>query len=241
MNPATGEVLTERHRVDTPSGGSPTDISREVAQMVAGIRAELAEKGILPLDAAPAVGVTLPGVVQHGVIRTAANIAPEWVDLDAEKLMSDATGVPCLVVNDADAAGVAETAFGAANGKPGVTMVLTFGTGIGTALIHDEVLVPNFELGHIELDGHAPYERYASPKNIEREGLTIQQWAERVARYVRHLEFVCRPDHFVIGGSISKAADEYLPLPGVEADVVPAHFRNNAGIVGAASLAAAAL
>lgn len=240
IDTATGEMLTGRHRVPTPEGGRPGDIAAAVAVMVAGIRDELAENGVLPRETVPAVGITLPVVVQHGIARTAANIDKSWIGTDAVRLFADATGLPCLVVNDADAAGIAETAFGAAHGVDGVTMVLTFGTGIGVALIHDGCLVPNFELGHIELDGHHPYERFASPKTIEREGITIQDWAKRAERLLEHLEFITRPDRFVIGGSISKSSDEYLPFARVNVPVVPAHFRNNAGIVGAAGLAAQA-
>lgn len=188
--------------------------------------------------AALPVGVTLPGVVQHGIMRTAANIDRSWIGTDAAALFSDAIGSPCLVVNDADAAGLAESAFGEVHGLHGTTLVLTFGTGIGSALIHNGVLVPNFELGHLELDGHPDIERFASAKVIEREGITLSEWASRVARYLIHLELLFTPDRFVIGGSISKASARYLPFPGVNAPVVPARFRNNAGIVGAAWLAA---
>ncbi|MBK0419669.1 ROK family protein [Leucobacter sp. CSA1] len=240
VDPATGERLTKRHRVETPQGGAPDAIAAAVAAMVAGIRDELAERELLDRTLVPKIGVTLPGVVQRGIMRTAANIDKRWIDTDAEALLTAAVGAPCLVVNDADAAGMAETEFGAARGQHGVTMVLTFGTGIGTALIHDGRLVPNFELGHLQLNGQLDYERFASPKNIEREGITIADWAARVAPYLAHLEFVCRPDLFVIGGSISKSSDEYLPFEHVTTPVVPAHFRNNAGIVGAAALAAAA-
>lgn len=233
----TGEKLTKRHRVATPEGGAPAQIVAEVARMVADIRGELAEQGLLAREEAPELGVALPGVVQHGIIRTAANIDDAWIDTDTEALMREAVGSPCRVVNDADAAGVAETAFGAAHEAPGVTLVLTFGTGIGAALVHDGRLVPNFELGHIELDGHRPYELFASPKNIKREGISLAEWADRVASYLRHLEYILWPDRFVIGGSISKSSDAFLPFADVRAPVAPAHFRNNAGIVGAAMFA----
>lgn len=234
----TGELVTSRHKELTPTGGEPHAIGEVVAQMVASIRDELAENGLCPIDQVPAIGVTLPGVVHHGVLLTAANISRVWIGTNAETLFAELIGAPCTVVNDADAAGIAEAVLGAALGKPGVTMLVTFGTGIGTALIHDGVLVPNFELGHLELDGHRPYEKFASPKNIEQEGITIDEWANRAGRYLAHLEFVCRPDRFVIGGSISTASAEYLPFDGVTIDVVPAQFRNNAGIIGAARLAA---
>lgn len=235
----SGDKLTSRYKVPTPAGGLPDAIAREVADMVARIREELVALGLVSpaeVSAVP-VGVALPGVLRHGVMATAANIDRSWIGTDAEALMSEMVGSPCLLVNDADAAGVAETAFGEARGLPGSTMVLTFGTGIGTALVVDGMLVPNLELGHLELDGHRDIERFASSKAIEREGITLAEWAGRAARYVAHVELLCNVDRFVIGGSISKASDRYLPFPGVTAPVLPARFRNNAGIVGAAWLA----
>ncbi|KTR81586.1 ROK family protein, partial [Leucobacter chromiiresistens] len=172
---------------------------------------------------------------------TAANIDLSWIGTDAHALLSAAVEAPCTVVNDADAAGIAEVAFGEVSGLPGVTLVLTFGTGIGSALVADGVLVPNFELGHLELDGFTSIERHTAAKVIEREGITLAEWASRVARYIGHLEKILNPDRFVLGGSISKAADSYLPFPGVTVPVVPARLRNNAGIIGAARLAAEAL
>lgn len=234
---ATGARLTSRHRVPTPAGGLPADIAREVGLMANAIHTELAGENSDERLAALPVGVTLPGVVQHGIMRTAANIDRSWIGTDAAALFADSIGSPCVVVNDADAAGLAEAAFGEVRGLHGTTLVLTFGTGIGSALIHNGVLVPNFELGHLELDGHPDIERFASAKVIEREGITLAEWASRVARYLIHLELLFTPDRFVIGGSISKASAQYLPFPGVNAPVVPARFRNNAGIVGAAWLA----
>lgn len=234
----TGEKLTKRHRVATAEGGAPDAIAASVAEMVSAIREEMDQRELLARDLVPRIGVTLPGVVQHGIMRTAANVDKSWIDTDAAGLISEAVGIDCLVVNDADAAGAAETAFGAAKGQHGVTMVFTFGTGIGSALVHNGVLVPNFELGHLDIGEHVNYEKYASPKNIENEGITLSEWAERTRRYLMHIEQLFWPDRIVVGGSISKSSDEFLPFAGVQAEVVPAHFRNNAGIVGAASLAA---
>lgn len=231
---SNGERITGRFRVPTPSGGRPADIADEVAAMSAAIRAELSES----LSAvSPPIGIALPGVLRDGIMHTAANLDAAWIGLDAAALLADATGSRCAVLNDADAAGLAETAFGAAKDLSGLTMVLTFGTGIGTAAVYNGTLIPNFELGHLELDGHPDIERYVSPKNIDREGLSLQEWADRAARYVRHLELVMHPEHFIIGGSISKVADEYLPFAGVRARCIRAHFMNDAGIVGAAAQA----
>lgn len=256
IHPATGEKLTERLRTPTPTGGRPEDISDVVAAMVREIRYLLAAAGMrgahttgprtdegspgpaIPTGPAIPIGITLPGVVRDGVMLTAANIDLSWVGLDAAELFSAAIEAPCLVLNDADAAGLAETALGAAADLSGHTMVLTFGTGIGSACIYDGALVPNIELGHLHLDGHEDIEQYVSPRTIAGEGLTIAQWAERAARYVRHLEHVMNPDRFVVGGGISRDAHLYLPFEGVRAPVIPARFRNSAGIVGAAWLAA---
>jgi len=238
IDPRTGEKLTSRHKVLTPVGAKPADVAREVGAMAAAIRAELEGAGLVESEARIPVGVTLPSVVRQGIVRTAANVDPSWIGADASELLSKAVGSHCLVVNDADAAGMAEATFGELGGLEGSTLVLTFGTGIGSALVYNGTLVPNFELGHIEFEGHPIVERYAAAKVIEREGITLEEWASRVAGYLRHLEKIVNPDRFVLGGSISKASDQYLPFPGVVVPVVPAHFRNNAGIVGAAKLAA---
>lgn len=239
VNVETGKKLTSRHRVATPAGGKPDDIIGAVGSMVAAIRIELAERGLGP--AAETIGVTLPSVVRNGIIGTAANIDPSWVGLDAAARLAEATGSPCVVVNDADAAAVAESDLGAAKDMRGLTLVLTFGTGIGSGCVFNGTLVPNFELGHLQLDGHERIETIAAPKAIERDGITLAEWADRAARYVRHVELLLNPDLFVLGGSISKASDQYLPFPGVKAPVMPARFRNNAGIVGAARLTIAAV
>ena len=236
----TGEKISTRHKVATPAGGAPADIAREVGSMAAAIRAELAAAGFDSSANLP-VGVTLPGVVRDGVMRTAANIDLSWIGTDAHALLSAAVAAPCTVVNDADAAGIAEVAFGEVSGLPGVTLVLTFGTGIGSALVADGVLVPNFELGHLELDGLTSIERHTAAKVIEREGITLDEWASRVSRYIGYLEKILNPDRFVLGGSISKASDSFLPFAGVTVPVVPARLRNNAGIIGAARLAAEAI
>ncbi|MGK0721886.1 ROK family protein [Leucobacter sp. W1478] len=230
---ANSSVPTDLEFRDRPGDSlsrSPDGVPSKSGSSIGGLPDE--RRGALP------VGVTLPGVVQHGIMRTAANIDRSWIGADAAALFADAIGCPCVVINDADAAGLAEAAFGEVHGLHGTTLVLTFGTGIGSAMIHDGLLVPNFELGHLELDGHPDIERFASAKVIEREGITLGEWAERVERYLIHLELLFTPDRFVIGGSISKSADQYLPFAGVHAPVVPARFRNNAGIVGAAWLAA---
>jgi polyphosphate glucokinase len=237
----TGERLTTRFRVATPPGGMPADIANAVAAMSAQISEELSHT---PSQAphrpasAPVIGVALPGATREGYLHTAANIDQSWIGTDAQSLLSNAVGLPCIILNDADAAGVAEATLGAAQGLSGTVMVVTFGTGIGTACMSNGVLVPNFELGHLQLDGHLDAEVWASPKAIAREGLSLSEWAHRAGRYLQHVEMLLHPSHFVLGGSISKDAARFLPLPGVNTPTVAAQLRNDAGIVGAACFAA---
>lgn len=230
---ATGALVTGRHKVATPEGGRPEDVVAVVANMVTGIRAELASRGI---RAAAEVGICVPSVVRRGVTLSAGNIDASWIGLDALALFEAAISAPCTLVNDADAAAVAESLLGAARGAQGVTLVLTLGTGLGSGMMVDGVLVPNTELGHIEFDGHAPIEHFISPKVIERDGVTLTEWAARLNRVLVHIERLFSPELIVLGGSISKSADEFLPLAGVQAAVIPAQFRNNAGMIGAALL-----
>lgn len=230
---STGALVTGRHKVATPAGGKPDDVAAVVAGMVTGIRAELSSRG---WAASAKVGICVPSVVQYGVTRTASNIDPSWIGLDAEAMFALAIGSPCIVVNDADAAGVAEAQLGAAREAHGVTLVLTLGTGLGSGMLFNGVLVPNTELGHLEFEGHAPVEHFISPKIIDGDGVPMTEWAARLGRVLQHIERLFSPHLIVLGGSISKASDEYLPLEGVRARIVPAQFRNNAGIVGAALL-----
>jgi len=221
-----GEFAAERVRIATPQPATPEAVCDVIAQV-------LDEAG------APdgAFGLTLPAVVTHGVVRTAANIDDAWIGKDVVALVEQRTGRRPVVVNDADAAGVAEARYGAARDVPGTVLVLTLGTGIGSALIVDGRLVPNTELGHVELDGHVAEHR-ASDAAREREDLAWEEWAARVQRYLRHVDRLIWPDLVVVGGGVSKKADRWLPLIDVRAPVRPAEFRNDAGIVGAALLAA---
>ncbi|GGO73598.1 polyphosphate--glucose phosphotransferase [Nocardioides deserti] len=217
-----GDFAAERVRVKTPRPSTPV--------VVAEVFREL-------LDAFPGaqgpVGVTVPGIVRHGVVGSAANIDPAWVDTDADALFTEATGREVHVVNDADAAGLAEVRYGAARGHRGLVIVTTLGTGIGSALVHDGRLVPNSELGHLELDGHVAEKRAANSAR-EREDLSMTAWAERLTAYYRHLERLFSPDLFVVGGGVSKRSEEFLPLLRLDTEVVPATLRNKAGVVGAA-------
>jgi polyphosphate glucokinase len=175
----------------------------------------------------------VPGVVRHGVVHSAANIDHTWVGTDADKLFTEVTGRDVHVVNDADAAGLAEVRYGAAKGRKGLVIVTTLGTGIGSALVYDGVLVPNSELGHLEIDGHDA-ESQAANSARERDELTWKHWAKRLTTYYATLEKLFSPDLFVVGGGISKESDEFLPLIKIDTEIVPATLLNKAGVVGAA-------
>jgi polyphosphate glucokinase len=223
---ATGTLVAERRRIDTPPGASPSDVVGVVCEVAASFSTE------------GPIGIAFPGVVIDGITLTAANVGPDWVGLDAAARFADALGRPVQVMNDADAAGVAEMRFGAGRGHGGVVVVLTFGTGIGSAVFHRGVLVPNTELGHLELGGRDA-EASASGAARERDGLSWEAWAARVERYLGHVDSLLWPELFVVGGGMSKEADRWLPAVSVRCPVVPAALRNHAGIVGAAVLAGA--
>lgn len=221
-----GDLARERHKVLTPHPATPDDVAGCVAEVVG------------HFDWSGAVGITFPGVVTSGVTRSAANVDKGWIDLDARTLLSDKLGLPVTVLNDADAAGIAEMTFGAGRGRKGTVIVLTLGTGIGSALFVDGRLVPNTELGHLELNGHDA-EKHASTKAKEDEDLSWHHWAHRVQKYLVHVEMLFSPELFIIGGGVSRKADKFLPLiEHVRAEMVPAELQNNAGIVGAAMAAA---
>jgi polyphosphate glucokinase len=189
--------------------------------------------------AAESVGVTLPSVVRHGIVETAANIDDRWIGIDAHELFARHLNAPVVVMNDADAAGLAEVRFGAGAGVPGTVVVVTFGTGIGSAVFVHGELVPNTELGHLLLaEGEA--ELWAADSVRERDDLSWKKWAHRVQEYLAHLEALLWPELIVVGGGVSKHADKFLPRITLRTPVVPARLLNNAGIVGAAVLAAEA-
>ena len=228
VDPATGELLTARLRVATPTPATPKAVARAATRLVARVGWD------------GPLGFTIPSVVRRGVVYSAANIASSWIGVDAGALIEAATGLPAVVVNDADAAGLAEMRVGAGRGRPGVVLLLTFGTGIGSALFVDGTLVPNTELGHLVMwGGSAELKAGAAAKT--REGLSWDKWAKRVDRYLAYVERLFSPDLLIVGGGVSRDHQKWVPLLHCRAEVVPARFRNNAGIVGAALLAAGEL
>ncbi|MDT9688432.1 ROK family protein [Streptomyces sp. P9(2023)] len=221
-----GELAEPRHKVLTPQPATPDGVAGCVVEVVENF------------GWSGPIGVTFPGVVTGSTIRTAANVDKSWIGVDAGKLLSDRLGgLPVTILNDADAAGIAEITFGAGRGRTGTVILLTLGTGIGSALFVDGRLVPNTELGHLELKGHDA-EKRASTKAKEDEDLSWEHWARRVTKYLAHVEMLFSPELFIIGGGVSRKADRFLPLiEGISAEIVPAELENNAGIVGAAMAA----
>lgn len=225
VDTVTGVPTAERFRLETPRPATP----KAVAETVGKVAAHFSWNG--------PVGVTFPGVITRGTVRTAANMDPEWIGVDAAALFARALSVtqPQVprVLNDADAAGVAEMAHGAGRGRDGVVLMFTFGTGIGSALFADGVLVPNSELGHLELRGKDAEQR-ASALVREVKELSWEKWAVRVQEYLSHVEALFSPDLIIIGGGVSKHAQEFLPRLELRAETVAAQLANTAGIVGAA-------
>jgi polyphosphate glucokinase len=222
----TGELISDRAKRVTPAGGQPHDIVEVVAELVA----------TLDANEHDSIGICFPAIVRDGHTMSAANVSADWVGLDADALFAGALGREIHFVNDADAAGYAESLYGAAAGRSGLTIVTTLGTGIGSAFIYDGVLLPNTELGHLELDG-ADVEAWAANSVREREELSFEQWATRLQRFYEHVEFLFSPDLLVVGGGVSKHHEQFLPLLALRTPIVPATLRNNAGLMGAAALA----
>jgi polyphosphate glucokinase len=221
---ATGTLLAPRERILTPKPATPAAVAEVVAQLAR------------HFDWTGPIGAAFPAVVKGGLVHTAANVDESWVDADAGKVFSKAAGVPVTVVNDADAAGMAEVAFGAAKGRTDTVVMLTLGTGIGSAVFTNGQLVPNTELGHLKIRGKDA-ELRASEIARERDGLSWKQWAKRLDEYLGHLEALLWPDLIVVGGGVSKQADKFLPRLKTTAEIVPARLLNEAGIVGAAAAA----
>lgn len=221
----TGELVTERHRIETPQPATPEAIAAVLAQLV------------LHFNWSGPVGCGFPAAIQHGVARTASNIAKTFIGTDIDALFSEATNCTCFNVNDADAAGMAEMQFGEGSGQSGVVLLVTIGTGLGTAIFTDGKLLPNTELGHIYLENGQIAERFASDATRKIEDLGWKSWASRFNLYLTSMEKLFWPDLIILGGGASKKFDKFKHHLTVEASVKPAAFLNQAGIVGAALFA----
>jgi polyphosphate glucokinase len=218
-----GEMISERHRIDTPQPATPAAVAETFRELVA----HFGWKG--------PIGVGFPAIVHHGVALSAANIDAGWVGQSIEKLLSEASGCHVFVLNDADAAGVAAMQYGIGKGEQGVVLMLTIGTGIGSALFIDGQLVPNTEFGHLYLKGHKQVvEKYVSKKAREAAGLEWEDWGERFDEYLHHLDRLLAPDLVILGGGGSKRFDRYSDKFTVNYRVVPAGLLNKAGAIGAA-------
>lgn len=225
-----GELVSDRVRVSTPEGARPDDVLAAVREVV---------KTLGVVDSSVPLGVAFPAIVKDGRTLSAANVSHEWIGFAAETFFEKGLGRRIHFANDADVAGVAEVRYGAAKGAKGLTILTTLGTGIGSAMIYNGLLVPNSELGHLQRADHGgDAESYASVSAKERADLSWEDWAERLQWYYDYLEFLFSPDLFVVGGGVSKNPERFLPLLTLKTPIVPAKHRNNAGIIGAAALAA---
>jgi len=218
---ATGELTAERLRIKTPKGAEP--------EPVADVVAEIAKS----FNWSGPIGIGFPAPIKAGVAMMAANVSEKWVGTNADDLFTRITGCDCTMINDADAAGLAEMEFGAGRGQPGTVIMITLGTGIGTAIFHRGKLVPNTEFGHLDMKGRDAEHR-ASDAVRQLEDLSWKKYAKRLDKYLVEMEKLFWPDLFIVGGGISKKSDKYIPLLTINTPVITAQFMNEAGIVGAA-------
>ena len=221
-----GDLITERIRIKTPQPAKPKAVIETIVELVR------------QFEYSGPLGVGFPAVVLDGVVMSAANVDYRWIHYHGEEAISQAVGGPVTLLNDADAAGIAEMTFGAGRGRGGVVMILTLGTGIGSALFIDGVLVPNTELGHIYMRNRKiDAEDYASDRIRSKKGLSWKDWAGRLDKYLHYLEALFSPNLFVLGGGVSKKHNKFIPRLTIRTEVVPAELLNEAGIVGAAMAA----
>lgn len=218
---ATGNLLAERLRIKTPKGADPAPVADVVAEIAKSF------------NWSGPIGIGFPAPIKAGVAMMAANVSEKWVGTNADDLFTKITGCDCTMINDADAAGLAEMEFGAGKGQPGTVIMITLGTGIGTAIFHRGKLLPNTEFGHLDMKGKDAEHR-ASDAVRQLEDLSWKKYAKRLNKYLAEMEKLFWPDLFIVGGGISKQSDKYLPLLKIETPIVTAQFLNEAGIVGAA-------
>lgn len=219
-----GLLAAERYRIPTPQPSVPDAVGEVVAQIAQ------------HFDWNGPIGCTFPAVVKNGVTYSAANVDKAWIGTNGQKLLKKKTGCPVFLLNDADAAGIAEMKFGAGKDRKGVVIILTFGTGLGSAIFVNGVLVPNTEFGHMEVRGKDAEDR-ASDRARKDDNLSWKRWAKRVNEFLNRMEILFSPDLFIIGGGVSKKYDKYLNLLDTQAEIVPAQLLNEAGIIGAAMAA----
>lgn len=216
-----GVLTQKRLRIDTPNPSKPEKVMDVVANLVA------------DFGLSGPIGCTFPGIVRKGVTHSAANVDAEWIGFPAERAFTEKLGQPVYLLNDADAAGLAEQSFGAASKQEGTILMLTLGTGLGSALIRNGILVPNTEFGHLSMYGDSA-ERYMTDSARRREKLSWADWASRINEYFKITDLLLSPDLYILGGGVSNKYDKFLPLLNANAPIVPARLRNRAGIVGAA-------
>ncbi len=227
VDTTTGELASSRIRIPTPDGAEPDAVAQICKELISQLEA----------PSTALVGVCLPAVVTNGITRSAANISDSWIDLCAEDLLIAALDRRVHVLNDADAAGVAEMTYGAGRNASGVTIMATLGTGIGSALFIQKTLVPNTEFGHLDIGEHLNIESYASYGAFERDQISPEQWGQRLEKFFTHLEKLFSPDLFIVGGGASKSHEEFFPFIKIKTAIVPAGTKNAAGIIGAAAMA----
>jgi polyphosphate glucokinase len=222
-----GELVTDRIRIPTPKPALPVKVNKKIAKLVKKFNYE------------GPIGVGFPAIILDGIVRSAANVADEWIGHPGVDSMNEATGCRVTLLNDADAAGIAEMHFGAGRNQRGVVIILTLGTGIGSALFVNGKLVPNTEFGHLYLrKSKVDAEDYTSDRIRADERLSWMEWAKRLDEYLLHLEFIFSPNLIILGGGVSKKSSKFIPRLTLQTPVVPALLRNEAGIVGAAMAAA---
>ena len=217
-----GEFTAERYRIPTPQPATPDAVTDTVAEIVQ------------HFEWSGPIGCTFPAIIKKGVAMSAANVDESWIGTDAARLIQRKTGDPVLVMNDADAAGVAEMKFGAGRGRDDTVIMLTIGTGIGSAIFQRGVLVPNTELGHLYLENGIEGENYAADSIRESDDLSYKKWGKRLNKYMQHVDFLFSPDLIIVGGGVSKKYKKYFKYIDIKAELVPAQLRNHAGIIGAA-------
>jgi polyphosphate glucokinase len=225
VNVNTGKLTAEFYQIPTPQPSVPAAVTKVVGKMRR------------HFDWQDPIGCTFPAVIRQGVIYTAENVDKSWISINGEQLFANETGCPVLLLNDADAAGIAEMLFGAGKGHQGTVIMHTFGTGIGSAIFVNGQLLPNTEFGHMEIRGKEAEQRAAASVRTQQD-LTWSKWAKRVNEFLGRMEALFWPDLFIIGGGVSKEHEKFLPLLQTHAKIVPAHLLNQAGIIGAAIMAA---